>query len=70
MSATIVILKKKLKRDSGKFWEKGQKLAVDLARAKQLEASGHIEPLKQPADEVKPDASKEERPGKSTTKNK
>lgn len=58
MSATKVILKKKLKRDSGKYWDKGETIAVDRIRAKALEASGHIEPMDRPAKEAKPTTSK------------
>ena len=68
MGATIVVLKKKLKRTNGKFWDKGKELAVDLSRARQLLASGHIEPFEKaekqqtPADEKKVES-------KSETKN-
>ena len=68
MGANIVILKKKLKRDNGKEYPIGTKLAVDLIRARSLVQSGHIDPLEQPAKEGKPAPSKSKTIDKSGDK--
>lgn len=58
MGAINVVLKKKLKRDSGKYWDKGDTIQVDQIRAKELEKSGHIALMEQPAKEAEPTTSK------------